>query len=48
MPRLTYTLGEIAARIEILEVRCARCDRAGRYATARLVEQYGADADSAA
>jgi hypothetical protein len=41
----TYTLGEIATRIEILEVRC---DRAGRYVTARLVAEHGPDADSAA
>jgi hypothetical protein len=48
MPRLTYTLGEIASRIEILEVRCSRCDRVRRYATARLVAEHGADADSSA
>jgi hypothetical protein len=48
MPRLAYTLGEIADRIETLEVRCGRCDRAGRYSTARLVAEHGADADSAA
>jgi hypothetical protein len=46
--RLFLSLGEIASRIEILEIRCSRCDRAGRYSTTRLVEQYGADADSAA
>ena len=39
----SLNLAQIAARMTTLEVRCTKCDRHGRYRTARLVEQYGAD-----
>ena len=32
----SVTLADIAARIDMLEIRCGRCDRAGR-----LIEQHG-------
>lgn len=38
------TLGQVAERAGTLEVACLRCDRRGRYGTARLVEKHGADA----
>ena len=43
MPSGSITLAEIAERLTVLEVRCTKCDHRGRYRTARLVEQYGAD-----
>ncbi len=39
----SHTLAEIAVRLPMLEVRCTKCDRRGRYRTASLVERYGAD-----
>ncbi len=39
----SHTLAEIALRLPMLEVRCTKCDRRGRYRTALLVERYGAD-----
>jgi hypothetical protein len=42
--RHVLLLGEIAARLALVEVRCSRCDRHRRLSTARLVAQYGADA----
>ena len=37
----SVTLADIAARIDMLEIRCSRCDRAGRRRVSRLIEQYG-------
>ena len=37
------TLAEIAARLPMLEVRCTKCDRCGRYRITALIERYGAD-----
>ncbi len=37
------SLGEIAAKLRILHVECSRCGRKGRYSTARLVREYGAE-----
>ncbi len=39
----SLTLAQIAARQPVLEVRCTKCDRRGRYRTETLVERYGAD-----
>lgn len=36
------TLGQVAGRTAALEVACRRCERRGRYGTARLVERHGA------
>lgn len=34
---------EVADLATHLDVACSRCERRGRYSTARLVEQYGGD-----
>jgi len=36
------TLGELAGRVERLEVRCRRCERHGRLRLARLIANHGA------
>jgi hypothetical protein len=36
-------VGQIAARLPMIDVACNRCDRRGRLSTARPVAQYGAD-----
>ena len=38
------TLGEVAERIEIVEIRCGRCERHGRLSVARLLAEHGPDA----
>jgi hypothetical protein len=38
------TLGEIAGKLTMLEVACARCDRRGRLSVAKLIERHGAGA----
>ena len=37
------TLGQVAERTAVLDVACGRCERRGRYDTARLVERHGAE-----
>jgi hypothetical protein len=37
----SVTLADIAARINMLEIRCGRCDRIGRRRVSRLFEQHG-------
>ena len=39
----SLSLAQIAERLTVLEVRCTKCDRHGRYRTATLIERYGAD-----
>ena len=41
--RQVVTLGDLVGRIERLEVRCSRCDRAGRVKLARLIAEHGSD-----
>ena len=41
--RIAVTFGEITGKLYRLDVRCTRCDRAGRYRVANLIEQHGAD-----
>jgi hypothetical protein len=36
------TLGDIAGRITILEIACARCERRGRLRVAKLLAEHGA------
>ena len=43
MPPGWITLADIAARTDVLAVACSRCDRAGQYKLASLIERYGAD-----
>jgi hypothetical protein len=38
------TLGEIAGRLPMLEVACARCERRGRLSIAKLIDRHGAGA----
>ena len=35
------TLADIATRIDMLEIRCSRCDRIGRRRVSRLIERHG-------
>ena len=37
----SVTLADIATRIDLLEMRCSRCDRVGRHRVSRLIEQHG-------
>ncbi len=37
----SVSLQQVADRLAQLNVACSRCDRKGRYSTARLVQQYG-------
>ena len=37
----SVSLANIATRIDMLEIRCSRCDREGRLRVSRLIEQYG-------
>ena len=37
----SVSLADIAARIDMLEIRCSRCDRKDRYHVSRLIEQRG-------
>jgi hypothetical protein len=40
--RDVITLGDVAERgAEMIEIRCGRCDRAGRVSGARLLAEYG-------
>lgn len=38
-----YTLGEVADRTRLLEIRCTKCPRAGRLALAPRVARLGRD-----
>lgn len=41
--RGSLTLSDVAARTDSLAVACSRCDRAGRYPMAKLLDQRGRD-----
>jgi hypothetical protein len=41
--RGSLTLADVAARTDVLAVACSRCDRAGRYPVAKLIDQRGRD-----
>jgi hypothetical protein len=41
MRRGSVTLGDLAARIAMLEVACSRCERRGRLQVDLLIEQHG-------
>ena len=40
----SITLREIAGKLPMLEVACARCERHGRLNVAKLIERHGAGA----
>ena len=42
MPGVIF-LGQVAARLEYLDIACGRCDRRRRLRLDRLLAQYGAD-----
>ena len=42
MPGVIF-LGQVAARLEYLDIACTRCDRRGRLRLNRLLVQHGAD-----
>ena len=46
MRRGSVTLGDLAARIAMLEVACSRCERRGRLQVDLLVAQYGDAGDA--
>jgi hypothetical protein len=37
------TLGQVVARLPVLDVACNRCDRRGRLHTHRLIAEHGPD-----
>ncbi len=39
----SLSLAQIANLLTVLQVRCTKCDRRGRYRMATLIERYGAD-----
>ena len=39
----SLTLAQIANLVTMVEVRCTKCDRYGRYRISTLIERYGAD-----
>jgi hypothetical protein len=41
--RGSITLGELVGKLDMLEIKCHRCDRHGRVSLARLIEEHGAD-----
>lgn len=41
MPVGSLTLAAVAERTNVLAVACTRCDRAGRYRLAGLIERHG-------
>ncbi len=43
MPHGFVTLGQIAARLPMLDGACNHCDRRGRLRTARLMVEHGPD-----
>jgi len=36
----SLTLGDVAAKTDVLAVACTRCDRTGRYPLAALIEKH--------
>jgi hypothetical protein len=48
MARGVITLGEVAARAAMIEFRCGRCGRQGRFSTARLLAERGSGAATGA
>ena len=43
MPSGSLSLAQIAELMTIINVRCTKCDRRGRYRITTLIERYGAD-----
>jgi hypothetical protein len=43
MPHGSYSLGEVAAELNMIRIRCDKCHRAGQYRVDKLLEHYGPD-----
>ena len=43
MPSGSLSLAQIAELMTIVNVRCTKCDRRGRYQITTLIKRYGAD-----
>jgi hypothetical protein len=43
MPHGSYSLGEAAAKLNVILLTCAKCHRTGQYHVDKLLEQYGPD-----
>jgi hypothetical protein len=43
MPHGSYSLGEAAAKLNMVRVKCPKCARPGEYRIDRLIKQYGPD-----
>jgi len=41
--RGSITLAELLGKLDLLEIKCHRCDRHGRVNLARLIDEHGAD-----
>ena len=41
--RGSITLGELVGKLDLLEIKCHRCDRHGRVSLARLIDEHGVD-----
>jgi hypothetical protein len=39
---ISRSLADVATRIDMLEIRCSRCDRVGQIRLDKLIDQYGA------
>ena len=39
----SIALGELQGKLDLLEIKCHRCERHGRVSLARLIEEHGAD-----
>jgi hypothetical protein len=40
--RGSITLGELQGKLDLLEIRCHRCERRGQVNLARLIDEHGA------
>jgi hypothetical protein len=43
VPHGSFSLGEAAAQLNMLRLRCEKCGRSGQYQIDRLLERYGPD-----
>jgi hypothetical protein len=43
MPHGSYSLGEAAAKLDMVRLTCHKCGRSGQYRVDKLIEQYGPD-----
>jgi hypothetical protein len=41
MARAYVIFGDLDGKLDVLRVECSKCDRAGRYHVAKLIEKHG-------